>query len=92
MSNPHCINCAIHSAEKGSQSLAGMKVRDAGFSATQLDPAPSDRDVHLFIAAPAGARAVVNGDTGEVYLDRDSEMVVTHVEQNSAGATSERSK
>lgn len=66
-------------------SLQGMKVRDAGFSATQLDaPQPSD-GVHMLIAAPKGSRAVVNGDTGEVYLDRDSEMVVSHVEPNPAG-------
>jgi hypothetical protein len=68
------------------QSLQGMKVRDAGFSPTQIDaPQTSDGDVHMFIAAQKGSRAVVNAETGEVYLDRDSEMVVSRVEKNSAG-------
>jgi hypothetical protein len=66
------------------QSLQGMKVRDAGYSATQLDPPPPSDGVHMFIAAPKGSPAVVNGDTGEVYLDRDSEMVVSRVEKNAA--------
>lgn len=67
-------------------SLQGMKVRDAGFAATQLDAhEPSADDVRMFIAAPQGSRAVVNPGTGEVYLDRDSEMVVSRVEKNPAG-------
>jgi hypothetical protein len=72
--------------EHDPQSLQGMKVRDAGFSATQLDPVqPAEGDVRMFIAAPKGSRAVADPDTGEVYLDRDSEMVVSRVEANSAG-------
>lgn len=68
------------------QSLQGMKVRDAGFTSTQLDPAqPAHGSVRMFIAAPKGSRAVPNPDTGEVYLDRDSEMVVSHVAPNAAG-------
>ncbi|MGX6605650.1 ADP-ribosyltransferase [Micromonosporaceae bacterium Da 78-11] len=65
--------------------IAGMKVRDAGFTSTQYGTAPATTDVRLHIAAPAGTRAVVNADTGEVVLDRDTEMVVAKVETNSAG-------
>ena len=66
-------------------SLQGMKVRDAGFSSTQLEPVGAGSGVRMYIAAPKGSRAVVNSETGEVYLDRDSEMVVSHVAANSAG-------
>ncbi len=66
-------------------SLQGMKVRDAGFSSTQLEPVGAGSGVRMYIAASKGSRAVVNSETGEVYLDRDSEMVVSHVAANSAG-------
>lgn len=68
------------------EDLAGMKVRDAGFSATQLGTVTAQPDsVRMHIAAPAGTRAAVDPATGEVLLDRDTEMVVSKVESNSAG-------
>jgi hypothetical protein len=68
------------------ESLQGMKVRDAGFSATQLGTVQALPDsVRMHIAAPAGTRAAVNPATGEVLLDRDTELVVSKVERNSAG-------
>lgn len=60
--------------------LAGMKVRDAGFAPAQLGTVPpGDGQVRMHIAVPAGTRAAISPDTGEVLLDRDTEMVVAHV-------------
>lgn len=68
------------------QSLAGMKVRDAGFAPAQLGTvAAADGQVRMHLAVPAGTRAAVNPGTGEVVLDRDTEMVVARVDRNSAG-------
>lgn len=67
-------------------SLTGMKVRDAGFAPTQLGTVKAaDGQVRMRIAAPAGTRAAVNPATGEVILDRDTEMVVARVEKSPAG-------
>nr|WP_221374386.1 hypothetical protein [Actinoplanes polyasparticus] len=67
-------------------SLQGMKVRDAGFAPTQFGTVrPTDGQVRMHIAAPAGTKAAVNPATGEVVLDRDTEMVVAKVERNDAG-------
>ncbi|WP_250029782.1 hypothetical protein [Paractinoplanes maris] len=67
-------------------SLAGMKVRDAGFAPTQFGAVrPAGGQVRMHIAAPAGTKAAVNPDTGEVVLDRDTEMVVAKVAKNEAG-------
>lgn len=66
--------------------LEGMKVRDAGFAPAQLGTLPAEANaVRMHIAAPAGTKAAVNPATGEVILDRDTEMVVSHVEKNAAG-------
>lgn len=68
------------------QALVGMKVRDAGFAPTQLGTVRAvEGQVRMRIAAPAGTRAAINPDTGEVVLDRDTEMVVARVEANPAG-------
>ncbi len=67
-------------------SLQGMKVRDAGFAPTQLGrDAAADGQVRMRIAAPAGTRAAVNPATGEVILDRDTEMVVARVVKTDSG-------
>ncbi len=66
--------------------LEGMKVRDAGFAPAQLGTVQAAEDqVRMHIATPAGTRAVVDPETGEVVLDRDTEMVVARVEPNAAG-------
>jgi hypothetical protein len=66
--------------------LQGMKVRDAGFSPAQVGTVPAaDGQVRMHIAAPAGTRAVVDPQTGEVALEPGSEMVVAKVEKNAAG-------
>ena len=66
--------------------LTGMKVRDAGFSAAQIGRAPAaDGQVRMLIAAPAGTRAAVDPATGEVVLDRDTEMVVAGVTDTGSG-------
>jgi hypothetical protein len=68
------------------ESLAGMKVRDAGFAPAQLGTVKAaDGQVRMRIAAPAGTKAAVNPDTGEVILDRDTEMVVARVEKTDLG-------
>lgn len=68
------------------QSLEGMKVRDAGFAAAQLGTAPATQGaVRMRMAVPSGTKAVVNPATGEVVLDRDTEMVVAKVEPNAVG-------
>ncbi len=66
--------------------LAGLKVRDAAFSPTAIGAVRATKtDVRMRIAVPRGTRAAVDPDTGEVILDRDLEMVVARVEDNSAG-------
>ncbi len=68
------------------EALAGMKVRDAGFAPAQLGTVQAvDGQVRMHIAVPAGTRAAVSPDTGEVVLDRDTEMVVAKVAANAAG-------
>jgi hypothetical protein len=68
------------------QALEGMKVRDAGFAPAQLGTIPATQGaVRMHMAVPAGTKAVVNPATGEVVLDRDTEMVVAKVQPNSAG-------
>lgn len=67
-------------------SLAGMKVRDAGFAPAQLGTVAAGPDaVRMHIAVPAGTKAAVDPATNEVVLDRDTEMVVSHVGANTAG-------
>ncbi len=66
--------------------LVGLKVRDAAYAPTSIGAVRATKgDVRLRIAVPAGTRAAVNPDTGEVILDRDLEMVVARVERNPAG-------
>lgn len=66
--------------------LLGLKVRDAAYTPTSIGAVRATKgDVRLRIAVPAGTRAAVNPDTGEVILDRDLEMVVARVERNPAG-------
>jgi len=68
------------------QSLQGMKVRDAGFAPAQLGTVrPVADHVRMHMAVPAGTRAVVNPETGEIALDHDTEMVVAKVAVNDAG-------
>ncbi len=67
-------------------SLQGMKVRDAGFAPAQLGTVQAGTgQVRMHIAVPAGTRAAVDPDTGEVILDRDTEMVVARVEEVGGG-------
>lgn len=66
--------------------LWGMKVRDAGYFPTQLDmPAPAEGQVRMLIVTPKGSRGVPNPVSGEVYLHRDSELVIAATEPNGAG-------
>jgi hypothetical protein len=66
--------------------LVGMKVRDAAYSPVSLSTVPGRADdVRMRIAVPAGTRAIVAPETGELILDRDLEMAVASVEKNSAG-------
>jgi hypothetical protein len=65
--------------------LVGQKVRDAGYSSAQLGTVRANGDVRMRIATPAGTRAAVDPSTGEVVLDRDTELVVARVEPNTAG-------
>lgn len=68
--------------------LLGLKVKDAAYSPTSIGAVRATKgDVRLRIAVPAGTRAAVNPDTGEVILDRDLEMVVANVDRNPAGST-----
>jgi hypothetical protein len=59
--------------------LVGMKVRDAAPASTSLDhTGPGHAGaVTMHIAAPAGTRAYVNDDAGEVLLMRDTEVAIT---------------
>ncbi len=67
-------------------SLQGMKVRDAGFAPTLLGTVQAgEGQVRMRIAAPAGTRAAVDPVTGEVVLDRDTEMVVARVTKTDSG-------
>jgi hypothetical protein len=71
---------------EGPESLVGLKVRDAAYAPTGIGTVRAAKgDVRMRVAVPAGTRAAVNPDTGEVILDRDLEMVVAKVEPNSAG-------
>lgn len=65
------------------ESLVGQKVRDAGFSEHRAGSVRANGDVRMIVAAPAGTRAVVDGD--RVLLDRDTELAVAKVERNQAG-------
>ncbi len=67
--------------------LAGLKVRDAAYASTSIDPPGSgspDR-VRMHILTPAGTPAVVNPADGEVLLARDTEVAITRVEPDGAG-------
>ncbi len=83
------LSRAVPSSAFGSTdptALQGMKVRDAGFAPAQLGTVQAaDGQVRMHIATPAGTRAAVNPETGEVVLDRDTEMVVAKVATNDAG-------
>lgn len=70
----------------GPQSLVGLKVRDAAYSPTAVGTVRATKgDVRVRYAVPAGTRAAVDPQTGEVVLDRDLEAVVAKVEPNSVG-------
>lgn len=59
--------------------LVGMKVRDAAPASASLDhtgPGHSGA-VTMHIATPAGTRAYINDDAGEVLLMRDTEVAIT---------------
>jgi hypothetical protein len=73
--------------------LEGMVVRDAAYASTKLGATtlgmkPRQGEVALHIAVPAGTRAVVDPASGEVLLDRDTEMAVTRVVANDDGTFS----
>jgi len=69
--------------------MAGLKVRDAAYSSTSLQPvAPADPTaVTMHISASAGtqALAVPGSPEGELLLARDTELAITSVEPNSTG-------
>lgn len=70
----------------GPEALVGMRVRDAAYAPTSIGAVRATKgDVRMRISAPAGTRAAVHPETGEVILDRDLDMVVTKVEKNAAG-------
>jgi hypothetical protein len=59
--------------------LVGMKVRDAAPASSSLDHTGPGHPgaVTMHIAAPAGTRAYVNDEAGEVLLMRDTEVAIT---------------
>ena len=67
--------------------LVGMKVRDAAPASTSVDrpgpPAPGAVTMH--IATPAGTKAYVHDEAGEVLLARDAEVAITDAVQNDDG-------
>ncbi|GLY08245.1 ADP-ribosyltransferase [Actinoplanes sp. NBRC 101535] len=67
--------------------LVGMKMRDAAPASTSVDrPGPSAPGmVTMHIAAPAGTKAYINDDAGEVLLARDTEIAITGATENPAG-------
>lgn len=63
------------------KSLDGMKVSDAGYFPTTVAPtkaAPGNVQVH--VQAPAGTKAAVDADSGQVVLDHGLEMAVDSVD------------
>jgi hypothetical protein len=66
--------------------LTGLKVTDAAYTPTTLGTLrPTRGDVRMHIAVPAGTRALIDPDSGQVVLDRGLEMVVAKIEPNGAG-------
>lgn len=67
--------------------LVGMKVRDAAPASASLDHTGPGHPgaVTMHIATPAGTRAYVNEDAGEVLLMRDTEVAVTRAVQREDG-------
>jgi preprotein translocase subunit YajC len=67
--------------------LAGARLTDAAYTSTRLgdQPAAQAGMVRMRIAVPAGTRAVVDPDTGEVLLARGTDLAITSVTPNDAG-------
>lgn len=68
--------------------LVGMKVRDAAPQSTMLQGAAGDAPdgmVTLHMATPAGTRAIINPDDGEILLDRDTETAISRAEPDGRG-------
>lgn len=59
--------------------LTGARLRDAAPASTRINTTepPAPGMVRMTIAAPAGTLAVVDPDTGEVLLDRDTNLAIT---------------
>lgn len=69
------------------KSLEGMKVADAGYFPTTVAPtkaAPGNVQVH--VQAPAGTKAAVDPDSGQVVLDHGIEMAVDSVDVTPDGS------
>lgn len=70
----------------GPEALVGMRVRDAAYAPSSIGALRATKGaVRMRISAPAGTRAAVNPQTGEIILNRDLDMVVTRVEKNGVG-------
>jgi hypothetical protein len=67
--------------------LTGFVVRDAGFFPTSAHPPGQNAagSVLMRIQAPAGTRAAVDPDSGQVVLDRGTEMLVQGVRDTPNG-------
>jgi outer membrane biosynthesis protein TonB len=68
--------------------LEGMKVRDAAYASTTLDVPGHDARpdmVTMHIAAPAGTKAIINAEDGEILLARDTEVAISKAEPNGKG-------
>jgi hypothetical protein len=68
------------------EDLVGMQVTDAAYFPASLTMVRGNAtDVRMRVAVPAGTRAVLNPDTGELALDRGLDLAVTSVERNGQG-------
>lgn len=68
--------------------MDGMRLRDAAYAPTVLGAGRGRRGmVRMRISVPAGTRAMVHPESGELILDRDLELGVTKVEPGAGGGT-----
>lgn len=70
------------------EELPGLKLRDAAYASTALDTPGlhlKPGSVIMHIAAPAGTPVVVDSQSGEILLARDTEIAIFRVAQNKQG-------
>lgn len=70
------------------KSLEGMKVSDAGYFPTTVAPTKAGPgNVQVHVQAPAGTKAAVDPDSGQVVLGHGVEMAVDSVDVTPDGST-----